>query len=548
MNFLGDYFGDMRDDWLVNLCAIRDGKIVGLYRSVAEIKSDAGHVSRFVDHWQADERNIYFTCNPLAKKGDKHASENDLAEIWFVPLDCDPPADLSPEDREQWKADKIIELEATDAMSIVDSGNGVQAIFRLTEPVTKDKAKEIAETLIAKHGGDKAPKSPANLMRLPGTINYPNANKIKKGCVEVEAKVIRLDLGRRLSVEDSPAAVVTPIREPSKAVTVADLSENRAAKLIASGSSMIARRLDFESVIAPAITALFWQEQDERPGETQAEGVTELKGILKNLRKKVTGDGGGFADLVRHVPAIETSRSVVMYSFTYDGSPVRVDGSKRLRNYASIIEAVIDQAGKFPDITARTWPGILRELGETMKSLPYTESEEDAVVYALVNRIHESFQSTSQGVAYHSLRLSLPTAEAWLDLKKGRIYFKGPPMLSHLNATGLGFKITSHQFAEIVRACDGEAAKQTRVTIDDKGGKRFSRSMRLWWIPCGDDELRFYREQASDKSIDRYDKSVVFKGETVELSARRTGVRDADPTKEIAHAVALENMKLERPY
>lgn len=72
---------------------------------------------------------------------------------------------------------------------IVDSGGGFQGLWRLSEPIILCDEKDIIEVeritrhLVKAYNGDTQAWNVDRLLRLPGTINNPNAIKLKKGRV-----------------------------------------------------------------------------------------------------------------------------------------------------------------------------------------------------------------------------------------------------------------------------------------------------------------------------------------------------------------------------
>jgi len=73
---------------------------------------------------------------------------------------------------------------------IVFSGGGYQAFWKLAEPTTDlDRVERINRQLAADLGGDNC-HNIDRIMRLPGTINLPNAKKRKVGRVPTLAHVV----------------------------------------------------------------------------------------------------------------------------------------------------------------------------------------------------------------------------------------------------------------------------------------------------------------------------------------------------------------------
>lgn len=74
--------------------------------------------------------------------------------------------------------------------AIVFSGGGYQALWRLAEPsVEFDRAERVNIWIAQQLGGDNC-HNVDRLLRLPGTINLPNAKKRAAGRVPVVARVV----------------------------------------------------------------------------------------------------------------------------------------------------------------------------------------------------------------------------------------------------------------------------------------------------------------------------------------------------------------------
>ena len=130
-------------------------------------------------------------------------------------VDADLPAGPAPDDVETARAELLAKIEAAPLVPslIINSGNGFGLFWELAEPVTVTaenlediKARNIA--LADQLGGDDC-ENLDRVMRLPFTVNRPNAKKIKAGRVPVLADIVT-DL-RGLVVyaleEFAPAAV-----------------------------------------------------------------------------------------------------------------------------------------------------------------------------------------------------------------------------------------------------------------------------------------------------------------------------------------------------
>ncbi|HKU27859.1 MAG TPA: VapE domain-containing protein, partial [Candidatus Sulfotelmatobacter sp.] len=104
--------------------------------------------------------------------------------------------------------------------AIVFSGGGYQALWKLCEPsVEFDRVERINMAIASALGGDNC-QNVDRLLRLPGTINLPNAKKRAAGRVPVLAKTcdMTLDSSRNYSLDHFPQGERTELDSPKKTV------------------------------------------------------------------------------------------------------------------------------------------------------------------------------------------------------------------------------------------------------------------------------------------------------------------------------------------
>ena len=79
-------------------------------------------------------KNIYYSVNPTRKALNKKAAKTDIAAIEFLLSDLDPRKGESPEDaKARYLA--ALETQQPECCAIIDSGNGVQALWRLGQRI-----------------------------------------------------------------------------------------------------------------------------------------------------------------------------------------------------------------------------------------------------------------------------------------------------------------------------------------------------------------------------------------------------------------------------
>jgi hypothetical protein len=149
-------------------------------------------------------RNIYFHVNPTLRPLSKKAERSDIASLAWLHVDIDPrPGESLAE--EQTRALAMLRSPPgglPPATCINFSGGGYQAFWRIRDPFPINGDLALAEEakrwnlqveLLFRadncHNVDR-------IMRLPGTVNRPNARKRKKGQVEALAACVEFDDSR----------------------------------------------------------------------------------------------------------------------------------------------------------------------------------------------------------------------------------------------------------------------------------------------------------------------------------------------------------------
>lgn len=147
-------------------------------------------------------RNVYFHVNCVSRDVKSKAIKEDIQSVHWLHVDVDPDKDRSIDEERE----RILSL-LTDKLPkgipsptvIVFSGGGYQAFWKLKEPFltdgNSDRVEEIElynKRLEQVFGGDHC-HNVDRIMRLPGTINVPDALKKKAGRVEELAVCIEFN-------------------------------------------------------------------------------------------------------------------------------------------------------------------------------------------------------------------------------------------------------------------------------------------------------------------------------------------------------------------
>ncbi|MGO7439605.1 DUF5906 domain-containing protein [Rhizobium ruizarguesonis] len=130
-------------------------------------------------------RNVYYSAPMVRPELNKKASKNDTVRIRFAHVDIDPPKDNPAWDKQAALADLI----ARGAPSvIISSGSGWQALWWLTESTDIATIEQINRGICDRFDADHC-WNVDRLLRLPGTINYPDKKKQALGRVSVMASL-----------------------------------------------------------------------------------------------------------------------------------------------------------------------------------------------------------------------------------------------------------------------------------------------------------------------------------------------------------------------
>jgi len=189
--------------------------------------------------------NIYFQVNPPIRDLSKKASKEDVQSLEWLHVDIDPRAGEDIAEEQERIRTLLLENRpegVPQPTCIIFSGGGYQAFWRLEQPIPIDgdlgraaEAERYNRKLETLFGADSC-HNVDRIMRVPGTINIPDAKKRKRGRVETLAELIFFDESRTYPIDQfSPAPVVRPdetgLEGPNiialygNAKRVADLSE-----------------------------------------------------------------------------------------------------------------------------------------------------------------------------------------------------------------------------------------------------------------------------------------------------------------------------------
>jgi hypothetical protein len=192
--------------------------------------STEDEVREFVATWNG-KRNLYYSTNP-AKRGatkDKKLEKADIAAIEFLLADLDPHEGETSDAAKKRYLDALKEFTPRPS-AVVDSGNGIQVLWRLETIVDltiDERAKAIEDAEARSAAAMRALGSVAGtqnidrILRLPGTTNLPNKKKREAGRAPCQATLLHFN-GVSCRLEDFPAPAAEVAAEVSEDAAIDD--------------------------------------------------------------------------------------------------------------------------------------------------------------------------------------------------------------------------------------------------------------------------------------------------------------------------------------
>ena len=173
------------------------------------------------------DKNLYWTPNALKQPLNKKAKKEDFHRIRWIHLDKDDPSPGSL---------AAIRSYGVPPTLIVASGGGYNAYWSLAEPVPAERAVQIEvvnKRVIADLApNDKGTQDISRILRLPFTMNWPTASKIKKNPDRqpVKATIVEYHPDRVYGLDAFVATVpaLAPVATPTTTRHTTDRSRSGA--------------------------------------------------------------------------------------------------------------------------------------------------------------------------------------------------------------------------------------------------------------------------------------------------------------------------------
>jgi hypothetical protein len=238
-----DFLTQFRAQGLLNLVAIEpDGSAIG---ATFEMPNQIEDAADWAVKQNGNGKNVYFTVNPVKKRISKKPGKLDIEGAEYAHVDIDPDTGVSYEEgRARLLETTVPELQGFDPAPsfIVDSGNGLAAFWRLDD-ASIEQAEKINKQLIQRFGGDAGTHNIDRLMRLPGTLNYPNKRKLSKGYPEAPG-LSKVLASRTVTCSVEQLAAVLPELETGRA-SIAPRTYNASPGFAEDTSPLLQEEIDF---------------------------------------------------------------------------------------------------------------------------------------------------------------------------------------------------------------------------------------------------------------------------------------------------------------
>lgn len=162
-----------------------------MYDCQVAILPDTKDVRAVTPDLNAKGYGIYWHANPVSGAEKAKGGKDHITHVRLAHADIDPPKDGSA-----WDKDAVlVKLIEQGVSVVVDSGNGLQGVWFVTPGATVEQIEGVNRGILQFFGADKGTHNADRLLRMPGTINWPNAAKKARGLVPVPAaEVHRSDL------------------------------------------------------------------------------------------------------------------------------------------------------------------------------------------------------------------------------------------------------------------------------------------------------------------------------------------------------------------
>jgi hypothetical protein len=207
--------------------------------------NDLAQLAQWIELFASQRRNLYFQPNLCRRTlGHERAGTSDVIVAHAVYVEIDPPKTVTDAAslaawQDQWTSEigeNPLWQTAPFPTVTIASGTGFQMIWKLHDPVmlwrtvngkSEFQIAELAKIvdrnrrLVQDWSGDPASVDASRLLRLPGTVNWPDAGKRERGRVPCVARVLDHEPAHVVDLaqlrDDPDARMAMPSRRAARA-------------------------------------------------------------------------------------------------------------------------------------------------------------------------------------------------------------------------------------------------------------------------------------------------------------------------------------------
>ena len=226
---------------------------------------------------------LYFAVNPPDADCSTKPKKADIPRAYYLHVDCDPKEGMDVV-AEQNKFIAQLHAHVPNPSVIVKSGNGVHGYWRLNTPGEVALVEAANKVLEKQFTGGNQTWNVDRIMRLPGTINYPNALKLSKGRTETLSQVIEMNLTSMYAISKF-SVVAIPAYTTSVTTSKKNVGEDRSSKVFTKLRQLVKAGEDDEAIHA------FFLNPQEKLGERfreRSDPVQYLNDEIGRAREKTS--------------------------------------------------------------------------------------------------------------------------------------------------------------------------------------------------------------------------------------------------------------------
>lgn len=271
-------------------------------KSSGTVGRDFGTDVKSAAAWASEKNsagfNLHYTVNRVRDGLNAKPTKADITAVRFAHVDIDPPkgsASFTPEEREA----AYDRLHAAEPCTINWSGNGWQGLWRLDGGVSHDEVEQINRGLIEALGGDTGTHDASRLLRVPGTINWPDGRKRNIGRVPAASGIVVADVGSvncaARMLADYPITQKAEKAQPRGDVVLGDIKLLTADDLSLPEDAYLRRVIEEPRGLDRSVDALHFACEALRQGLTPQ----QVAGVLLNPGNTISSHCLDQADPVR---------------------------------------------------------------------------------------------------------------------------------------------------------------------------------------------------------------------------------------------------------